>query len=85
MTIAKVIVLGVCSVVLLLSPLLRHRPKIQNDVHFIAVILICNAGVGVVETLLNTSWLLSLVLTSIYLVLLILLTKAIDSKLSSTS
>lgn len=85
MTIAKVIVFGVCSVALLLSPLLRHRPKIQNDVRFIAAILICSVGVGMVETLLNTSWGLSLVFIFIYLVLLELLTKAIDSKLSSTS
>ncbi|MDE6770326.1 MAG: hypothetical protein K2J78_11435 [Muribaculaceae bacterium] len=85
MTLAKVIVFGVCSVVMLLSPLLRHRPKIQDDIRLVTSALICSIGVGMLEALLNISWGFSLVIILIYVVLLILLTKAIESKLSSTS
>ncbi|MDE6793875.1 MAG: hypothetical protein K2J63_01050 [Muribaculaceae bacterium] len=85
MTIAKVIVFGVCSVAMLLSPLLRHRPKIQDDVRLVTSALICSIGVGMLEALLNISWGLSLLIILIYVVLLILLTKAIESKLSSAS
>ncbi|MDE5882614.1 MAG: hypothetical protein K2H60_12880 [Muribaculaceae bacterium] len=85
MTIAKVIVFGVCSVAMLLSPLLRYRPKIQDDVRLVTSALICSIGVGMVEALLNISWGFSFVIILIYVVLLILLTKAIESKLSSTS
>ena len=85
MIIAKVIVFGVCSVAMLLSPLLRHRPKIQDDVRLVTSALICSIGVGMLEALLNISWGLSLLIILIYVVLLILLTKAIESKLSSAS
>ena len=85
MTLAKVIVFGVCSVAMLLSPLLRHRPKIQDDVRLVTSALICSIGVGMLEALLNISWGFSFVIILIYVVLLILLTKAIESKLSSAS
>ena len=85
MTIAKVIVFSVCSVAMLLSPLLRHRPKIQDDVRLVTSALICSIGVGMLEALLNISWGLSLLIILIYVVVLILLTKAIESKLSSVS
>lgn len=85
MTIAKVIVFGICTVALLLSPLLRRRPKIQDEVRLVTSALICSIGVSMLKALLNISWGLSLVIILIYAVLLILLTKAIESKLSSTS
>lgn len=81
MIIAKAIVFGVSSLAMLLSPLFSRRPKVQYNVCFVSSILIVGSGVDLGEALLNTSWLLSFVLTIVYLILMLSLTKALSPKL----
>lgn len=73
------ILVGVCSIFLIISPLLRFRPSIQYNVQFFSCLFIIGGGIRIVEEVLKTSWLNSLIIATIYSIAVIILTKIVHN------
>ena len=79
MIIINTILVGVCSLLLIISPLLKIKPSIQYNIRFLSCIFTIGCGYRIMEEVLKTSWFKSIIITVIYLMMVIIITKIIES------
>lgn len=79
MVMINAIIVGVCSLLLIISPLLKLRPKILYNIRLLSCVFTVGCGVHIIEEILGISWLKSLVITIVYLMAVIIITNVIES------
>lgn len=85
MIIINTILVGVCSLLLIISPLLKIRPAIQYNIRFLPCIFTISCGFRIIEEVLKTPWFKSIIITVTYLMTVIIITKIIESILKKKS
>lgn len=83
MILLNIIVLVISSVLLIITPLLKFSAKALYRTRFLSSILIINSGMRVIEEYTTLSWVITLIIIVIYVLLVYLMTKIIESKLGN--
>ena len=78
MMLINIILVGVCSILLIVSPLLKLQPSIQYNIRCLSCIFIAICGCNVISQVFRTSWFNSVMVAVIYLMIVIAITKIIE-------
>jgi hypothetical protein len=79
MIIINSILVGIFSVLLIISPFLKKNPSILYNIRFLSCLFTVSCGYRIIEEIFKISWFKSLIIIVIYLMTITIITKIIES------